>query len=176
MTVTIGIDPGLNGAIAAVRDGYKLVYYCDMPTISDSKGKTTKRSVNGVGVAQAMRDIIELCPQEHISVCLEQVSAMPGQGVTSMFSLGHSLGIVEGVVLAKRMSLHRVRPAAWKKAMGYSSDKEYIRAEMVRMFPGAELHRKKDADRAEAIALAIYHYKSYYGDGCGVIDTPSKTP
>lgn len=163
MTVTIGIDPGLNGAIAAVRDGYKLLYYCDMPTLTETKaGGKQKRTVSGAGVAQAMRDIIEMCPGEHISVCLEQVSAMPGQGVTSMFSLGHSLGIVEGVVLAKRQSLHRVRPAIWKKKMGYTSDKETIRADMVRMFPGAELHRKKDADRAEAIALALYLYKTQF--------------
>ena len=165
MTVTIGIDPGLNGAIAAVRDGYKLIYYCDMPCLHETRGGKTKRTVSGSSVAAALREIIEMCPGEHISVCLELVSAMPGQGVTSMFSLGHSLGVVEGVVLAKSMMLHRVRPAIWKKAMGYTSDKETIRADMLRLFPGAELHRKKDADRAEAIAMAIYLYKKQFGDG-----------
>jgi crossover junction endodeoxyribonuclease RuvC len=163
MTITIGIDPGLNGAIAAVKDGRQLVYYCDMPTLTETKpGGKAKRTVSGAGVAQALNDIIALCPGEYFSVMLEQVSAMPGQGVTSMFSLGHSLGVVEGVVLAKGIPLHRYRPALWKKKMGYTSDKETIRADMVRMFPSAELHRKKDADRAEAIAMAIFLHKEEF--------------
>lgn len=162
MTVTVGIDPGIDGAIAAVQDGTRLLYLCDMPTITENRGGKDKRSVNGAAVATAIGDIIAACPHEDIHVCIEHVSSSPQMGVTSAFSFGHSFGIMEGVVQAKRLPLHRVRPALWKKAMKYTSDKETIRADMIRMFPGAELHLKRHADRAEAIALAIYLYKDQF--------------
>ena len=162
MTVTVGIDPGIDGAIAAVQDGHRLLYLCDMPTTTENRGGKDKRSVNGAAVAQAFNDIIALCPGEHISVCIEHVSSSPQMGVTSSFSFGHSFGMVEGVVSAKRLPLYRVRPALWKKAMKYTSDKETIRADMIRLFPGAELHLKRHADRAEAIALALYLYKDQF--------------
>lgn len=162
MTVTIGIDPGLNGAIAALRDGHKLIYLADMPTITEKVNGKDRKYISAVGVRQALVDIIDLCPGEHISVCLEHVSSSPQMGVTSAFNFGHGLGVIEGVVLCKRMMLHRVRPAIWKKKMKFSADKEHIRAEMLRLFPGVELHLKRHADRAEAMALAIYEYKEHY--------------
>lgn len=162
MTVTIGIDPGLNGAIAALRDGHKLIYLADMPCITEKVNGKDRKYISAVGVSQAMRDIIDMCSGEHISVCLEHVSASPQMGVTSSFNFGHGLGVIEGVVLTKALMLHRVRPAIWKKKMKYSADKEHVRAEILRLFPGAELHLKRHADRAEAIALAIYDYKENY--------------
>lgn len=161
--ITIGVDPGITGAIAAIQDGHRLIYYTDMPVLQEKAGSKVSRSVSPSGVYQAMRDIIDCSPTGSTHhVLIEKTSAMPGQGVASMFSMGHSRGVVEGVVGAMRMSMHRVRPAIWKKAMGFTSDKEVIRSEMLLRFPGAELHRKKDADRAEAIAMAIYLYEEHY--------------
>ena len=162
MIVTVGIDPGIDGAIAAVQDGNRLLYLCDMPTVTENRGGKDKRSVNGAAVARAFREILELAGDQYVSVCIEHVSSSPQMGVTSSFSFGHSFGIVEGVVSAKELPLVRVRPALWKKAMKYTSDKETIRADMIRSFPGAELHLKRHADRAEAIALAIYLYKDQF--------------
>lgn len=163
MVITIGIDPGITGAIAAVQDGHKLIYYTDMPVLQEKSGSKVSKTVSGTGVWQAFRDIMDISPAGSVfHVCVEKTSAMPGQGVASMYSMGHSRGVVEGVVGALRLPLHRVRPAIWKKAMGFTSDKEVIRSEMLLRFPGAELHRKKDADRAEAIAMALYLHKEIY--------------
>lgn len=162
MTVTIGIDPGLQGAIAAVRDGRQLIYLADMPTVTEQVNGKDRRYVSATGVAQAMTDIIDMCSGDYLSVCVEHVSSSPQMGVTSSFNFGHGFGIVEGVVLCKQLTLHRVRPAIWKKAMGFTANKEHVRAAMIRLFPGAELHLKLHADRAEAIALAIYNYQENY--------------
>lgn len=160
MTVTVvGIDPGLNGAIAAVRDEHRLVYLSDMPTITEKVNGKDRKYISAVGVSQALRDIADMFPGDHMVVCLEHVSSSPQMGVTSAFNFGHGFGVVEGVVLSKRIQLSRVRPAIWKKKMGFSADKEHIRAEMLRMFPGTELHLKRHADRAEAIALALYYFR-----------------
>lgn len=164
MVITIGVDPGITGAIAAIQDGHKLIYYCDMPYIQEKSGSKVSKSVSGVGVWQAIRDIMDIAPHgSTYHSCVEKTSAMPGQGVASMYSMGHSRGVVEGVLGAMRIPILRARPAVWKKKMGFTSDKEVIRSEMLLRFPGAELHRKKDADRAEAIAMALFTYKEIYG-------------
>lgn len=160
MTVTvIGIDPGLNGAIAAIRDETRLVYLADMPTITEKVNGRDRKYVSAVGLSRAVRDIADMFPGDHLVVCLEHVSSSPQMGVTSAFNFGHGFGVVEGVILSKGIELSRVRPAIWKKKMGYTADKEQIRLDMLAAFPGVELHLKRHADRAEAIALAIYHYK-----------------
>lgn len=160
MTVTVvGIDPGLDGAIAAIRSEGRLVYLCDMPTITEKVNGKDRRYVDAAGVAQAIRDIADMFPGDYLAVCAEHVSSSPQMGVTSAFNFGHGFGVLEGVVTAKGVPFFKVRPAIWKKKMGYSADKEKIRMEMLDRFPGVELHLKRHADRAEAIALALYHYK-----------------
>lgn len=163
MTVTVGIDVGLTGAVAAVRDGHQLIYIGDLPVMV--RDKAGKKQISGSGFAQMVREIVELCPQEHISFCIEHTNARPQQASSTIFSMGHSLGIIEGVLCGKRQSIHFVKPAVWKKRMGFNDDKNYSRSRMQLMFPGAELHLVKHHDRAEAMALAVYHYQDFYGQG-----------
>ena len=165
--IIIGIDPGISGAMAAYDTKLeKFIWLEDMPTIAS--GTSGKKMINPF----ALRESIDIVSKElkhgsdHIEVIIEQVSAMPGNGVTAMFNFGRSFGIIEGVICAMKLPLHMVRPATWKKSMGYTNDKEVIRADMVRHFPyfADLLKRKLDADRAEAMALCLYHRKRVNAD------------
>lgn len=141
----LGIDPGASGAMALL-DGDVLVRVADMPTIM-VKGRS---KVLPGGVV----DLIVAWKPDQIA--LEDVGAMPGQGVTSMFSFGRSVGILEGVIAALGYPLVMVRPATWKRAAGVPADKDAARLMATRLWPdqSAMFSRKKDDGRAEAALLA----------------------
>ena len=158
--IIIGIDPGISGALAAYDTAQeKFIWLEDMPTIAS--GVSGKKMINPFALRETFSVIVHDHPADEIEVIIEQVSAMPGNGVTAMFNFGRSFGIIEGVVCAMKLPLHMVRPATWKKSMGYTNDKEVIRADMTRHYPyfADLLKRKLDADRAEAMALCLYHRK-----------------
>ena len=165
--IIIGIDPGISGAMAAYDTKLeKFIWLEDMPTIAS--GMSGKKMINPVALCQSIKTILTVHKREddEIQCIIEQVSAMPGNGVTAMFNFGRSFGIIEGVICAMKLPLHMVRPATWKKSMGYTNEKEVIRADMVRHFPyfADLLKRKLDADRAEAMALCLYHRKRVNAD------------
>lgn len=138
----LGIDPGQSGAIAIVSDD-GIECCIDMPVV--------ETTVNAVLVHR------ELGGHGTIDMAvIERVHAMPKQGVSSSFKFGRSLGVLEGVVASFRWPVEMPTPAAWKKAMGVTADKDTARAKALELWPGdADLfRRKKDADRAEACLLA----------------------
>lgn len=163
MRMIFGIDPGLNGAIANISfhiNNTIDVNVRDLPTKPlGVKGK--KRQIDCDELAHMVR-----WPASSDSyVCLEDVHAMPCQGVTSMFSLGHSLGCIKGV-LASLWGGDRVRlvqPQAWKKYYGLTNNKEESRLLAIELFPEMKdkLKRKKDSDRAEALLIAKYGIENY---------------
>ena len=145
----IGIDPGLQGAIAVLGDNLGLFAVYDMPVMALSKGKN---QVNAAGLATILREV--LVPTV---AYLEQVSAMPGQGVSGMFSFGTSYGIVQGVLAALRIPMVLVRPQAWKARAGLTGkDKDLARTLAIRLYPSAELSLKKHIGRADSILIARY--------------------
>lgn len=148
--ITIGIDPGLGGAIGVLRDG-KYVAVEDMPVVAKGVG-SVKSEVDPAGLVALMRRYAPAA--ESVAVALERVNAMPGQGVSSVFSLGDSFGCARAAVAACRFELTYVAPTQWKKHFKLTSDKEMARALAVRMFPEAPLNLKKHVDRAEALLLA----------------------
>lgn len=154
--ITIGVDPGVTGAIAAVRNGHQLIYLADMPTKEEPSKTRKSRSVCGAGVNRVIREIIGLCPGEAFEVIVEQTASGFGKGTIAAFSMGYSRGVVEGVIEARGMPLSLVRPSIWKKAMGLTKDKVESRHKMLELFPGADIKLVKHHDRAEAIALALY--------------------
>ena len=158
MTITIGIDPGLGGAIGVLNCG-KFVSVTDMPTTLRGSG-SVKSEVNGVALVQILRTAV---PADMAGcVALERVNAMPGQGVSSVFSLGDSFGSARAAVGAVGFELHLVLPAKWKKHFGLSSDKEAARALATRLFPEAPLGLKKHVDRAEALLIARWLWENNY--------------
>lgn len=156
--ITLGIDPGLSGAVGVLRDGAFLALE-DMPTVAKGSG-SVKYEVDPAGLITLLRRHVPA--DEPAAVVLERVNAMPGQGVSSVFSLGDSFGTTRCAVAACRLELTYVTPVSWKKHFKLPSDKEQSRALASRLFPGAELHLKKHADRAEALLMARWLFETRF--------------
>ena len=145
----IGIDPGISGAICFFENG-KIIEIIDMPNMTD--GKKSKKQVNGAQIYNEISERIKNVPKYEINVVLEQVSAMPGQGVTSMFNFGQSFGVIKGICAAMRLPLHFVRPAKWKKYFNLlKTEKDASRSKAIEIFPyiSSKLTRKKDSNKAD---------------------------
>ena len=157
----IGIDPGISGAICFFENG-KIIEIIDMPIMND--GKKNKKQVNGAQIYNEIFDQIKNIPKHEINVVLEQVSAMPGQGVTSMFNFGQSFGVIKGICAAMRLPLHFVRPAKWKKYFNLlNSEKQASRTKAIEIFPeiSNKLSKKKDINKADAILIASFFNNTY---------------
>ena len=157
----IGIDPGITGSICFFEDG-KINDLIEMPNMAD--GKKNKRQVNGAQVYNEISKRIKNINKNEIKVVIEQVSAMPGQGVTSMFNFGQSFGILKGICSAMQLPMYFVRPAKWKKYFNLiNSEKDASRTKVIQIFPyiSGELSKKKDANKADAILLSSFFYETY---------------
>ena len=157
----IGIDPGISGSICFFKDG-NIIDVVEMPTMAE--GKKNKRQVNGAQIFNEISKRINKVDKQNIRVVIEQVSAMPGQGVTSMFNFGQSFGILKGICSAMQLSMYFVRPAKWKKYFGLiKSEKDASRTKAIEMFPyfSSQLSKKKDSNKADAILIASFYYETY---------------
>ena len=159
----IGIDPGISGSICFFEDG-KILEVLEMPTMIE--GKKSKRQVNG---AQIYNEILKRIDgsEKETRVIIEQVSAMPGQGVTSMFNFGQSYGILKGICSAMQLPMFFVRPARWKKYFNLiNSQKDASRTRAIEIFPyfSSQLSKKKDSNKADAILIASFYYETYKKD------------
>ena len=157
----IGIDPGISGSICFFEDG-KITDVIEMPTMTE--GKKNKKQVNGSQIYNEILKRINKFQKKDIRVIVEQVSAMPGQGVTSMFNFGQSFGILKGICSAMQLPIYFVRPAKWKKYFNLiNSEKDASRARAIEIFPyfSSQLSKKKDANKADAILIASFYYETY---------------
>ncbi len=139
----IGIDPGISGAICFFLNG-EVIDIIDMPSMAD--GKKNKRQVNSQQVFNEISKRIKNFSKKEIIVVIEQVSAMPGQGVTSMFNFGQSFGVLKGICSAMQLSMYFVRPAKWKKYYGLiKTEKDASRTKVIEIFPyiSSKLSKKK---------------------------------
>lgn len=141
----VGIDPGISGALAWLSDDGHLIFTMDMPTIEvRGKKKVSPQILTS-----------ELAGRRPLLAVIEEVSAMPGQGVTSMWNFGYSAGILAGVCAGLGIPTVLYRPAIWKRAAGVPADKGAARQMAQRLWPGArDFDRVKDDGRAEAALLA----------------------
>ena len=129
----IGIDPGISGSICFFKDG-KIEDVIEMPTMTD--GKKNKKQVNGSQIYNEILKRTKQIDKKDIKVIIEQVSAMPGQGVTSMFNFGQSFGILKGICSAMQLPMYFVRPAKWKKYFSLiNSEKDASRTKAIEIFP-----------------------------------------
>ena len=157
----IGIDPGISGSICFFEDG-KILDVVEMPTMIE--GKKNKRQVNGSQVYNEISKKIKHIDKKDIKVIIEQVSAMPGQGVTSMFNFGQSYGILKGICSAMQLPMYFVRPAKWKKYFSLiNSEKDASRTKAIEIFPyfSNNLSKKKDSNKADAILIASFYHETY---------------
>ena len=157
----IGIDPGITGSICFFEDG-KIIDVVEMPNMAE--GKKNKRQVNGAQIYQEIYKRIKNLEKKDIKVVIEQVAAMPGQGVTSMFNFGQSFGVLKGICAAMQIPMYFVRPAKWKKYFNLiNSEKDASRTKAIEIFPhfSAQLSRKKDSNKADAILISSFFYETY---------------
>jgi len=157
----IGIDPGINGAICLFKDG-KIVDVFEMPKMA--VGKKNKSQVNASQIFNEIQKAVEGEDKTKVIAVIEQVSAMPGQGVTSMFNFGQSFGILKGICTAMQLPMYFVRPAKWKKYFNLiKSEKDASLTRAIEIFPyfSSQLSKKKDNNKADAILIASFFYETY---------------
>ena len=162
--LVIGIDPGITGSICFFEDG-KIIDLIDMPNMAD--GKKQKKQVNGAQIYNEILLRTKNVEKRNIKVVIEHVSAMPGQGVTSMFNFGQSFGVLKGICSAMQLSMHFVRPAKWKRFFNLiNAEKDASRTKAIEIFPyiSTQLSRKKDANKADAALIASFFYETYQSD------------
>jgi|TARA_R110000868_G_C10636672_1_gene743712 crossover junction endodeoxyribonuclease RuvC len=152
--IVMSIDPGLSGAIA-VFEGGALIEIIDMPTHELTRNGKAKRQIS----ASALAGIFTQHDPRHVIV--EKVSAMPGQGVTSMFSFGRSLGIIEGIIAAYNIPATYVMPSVWTKGIGRGAGKDASRARACELYPShqKQFARVKDDGRADAVLIGTWFLK-----------------
>ena len=157
----IGIDPGVSGSICFFKDG-KILDVIEMPIMNE--GKKNKKQVNGAQIYNEIKKRIDNFSETNIRVVIEHVTAMPGQGVTSMFNFGQSFGILKGICSAMQLPMLFVRPAKWKKYFNLiNSEKDASRTKAIEMFPyfSSQLSKKKDSNKADAILIACFYHETH---------------
>ena len=153
----LGIDPGLTGAIALVDDD-DIVLLWDMPVAEKPYGRG--KQVDAYGFADCVREAKQISiyqRSENLTAHVERVSAMPGQGVTSVFSFGRSAGVIDGVLGALLIPVVYITPQKWKKHHGLvGKPKDASRTLVIQQFPHQldRFARKKDVGRADAVLIA----------------------
>jgi len=151
----IGIDPGLSGAIAILENN-KVLNIFDIPVMSE--GKKNKRQLNSALLVNLIKENIN--KDEEVAVVVEQVNAMPGQGVTSMFNFGQTFGALKGICAALELPIFFVRPSKWKKYFELiNSSKDASRTKAIEMYPklSSQLSKKKDVNKSDAILIARFY-------------------
>ena len=160
----IAIDPGITGSICFFENG-KIIDLVEMPNMAE--GKKNKKQVNGAQIYNEIFLRTKDLEKKDIKVVIEQVSAMPGQGVTSMFNFGQSFGALKGICSAMQLPMYFVRPAKWKKYFNLiNSEKDASRTKAIQIFPyiSAQLSKKKDTNKADAILIASFFHETYQSE------------
>ncbi len=153
----IGVDPGISGAVAVYFPMPKTFAVLDIPIVETKAAgrKTMRREIHEPVLS---RWIAAHAAHPDLTAYVEQVGAMPGQGVTSMFRFGMAYGMVRGMLSAHEIPYTLVTPRKWKAKMRLGTNKDEARLIASRMFPEQSFFfdRKKDANRAEAVLIAVY--------------------
>ncbi len=160
--IIIGIDPGLSGALAILKDS-KVLKIFDMPVMSE--GKKNKKQLNSAQLVSILKE--NMTEIDNTAVVVEQVNAMPGQGVTSMFNFGQTFGAIKGVCAALGLPIFFVRPSKWKKHFELiNSSKDSSRTKAIEMYPllSDKLSKKKDVNKSDAILIARYYSETRFKD------------
>ena len=147
--LTLGVDPGLTGAVALLGPSGEFELVADLPIIRDR----SLAWVDGGALQSLLLDAVRGRP---VHAVVERVSAMPRQGVSSVFTFGLGLGSVLGVLQAMGVSIEFVTPACWKGDLHLSRDKRASLDKARLLFPSADLRLAKHDGRAEALLIATW--------------------
>ena len=161
--IVFGIDPGVSGALS-IYENKKLKEVIDMPTMSE--GKKNKKQINAAQLSLEIKQRIN--GSSETAEVIEHVTAMPGQGVTSMFNFGQSFGVIKGICSALTLPIYFVRPVKWKKHFNLiGSSKDASRTKAIELFPSFsnDMAKKKDANKADAILIGRYFLDHFNNEG-----------
>jgi len=161
--IVFSFDPGVSGAICVFKNK-EIIEIVDVPTMIE--GKKNKRQINSAQVSHIFRSFSE--KETRCYVIVEQVSAMPGQGVTSMFNFGQSFGVIKGICAAFNFPIYFVRPTKWKKHFNLiGSVKDASRTKVTELYPSfaSKIAKKKDSNKADAILIGKYFIDHFSNDG-----------
>src|SRR6202453_4418226 len=154
--IHIAVDPGLTGALGAIDDQANLILCADLPVIRFNKLAWID--------ANELRTILMTAREGRPArITIERSQSMPGQGVSSTFCIGVVLGSILAACQRIAVPMDLVTAAAWKNAMGLNTDKAASLSLARLQFPTADLDRKKDHNRAEALCIALWAFKSWRG-------------
>jgi len=155
--LVLGLDPGISGAYAIVDKDFSNIIVADMPRHS-IKGK------EHIDIYEFARQIDLISSRISFAV-IEQVHAMPKQGVTSTFRFGEAFGIVKGVLAANLIPIQLVNPLSWKRALNLPADKDSSRQKASSLFPKlvGNWARKKDHNKTDALLIGYYGLKFLIG-------------
>lgn len=155
MTAVLGVDPGKSGALARYCDARDTLEIMDMPTLELAKGKKKVTRIDAVQLAYRLN---QLASRGLDLVVIEQPLALPGQNSASVFDIGRSFGMIEGLVAGLRVPFEIAHPVVWKRAMKCPAAKDGALARATQLLPQhAQLWPlKKHADRAEAALIALH--------------------
>lgn len=160
MSIIIGIDPGKSGALAALSTNGHLIEVFDMPVVGTT--------ISGALLNEWVHEWVNPPIGPSVVAVIEDVHAMPKQGVSTTFAFGRALGLVEGVIQGNGIPLHYVSPARWKRDLRLGRDKGVSRQRAVELWPDKAglFARVKDDGRAEAALIAYWWL--HHGEGRGV--------
>jgi crossover junction endodeoxyribonuclease RuvC len=155
----IGFDPGLKGAFTVLDKRGDIVQVFDMPTVEIKVGSSIKKRVAPAAIAA---ELGIFCYRDRCFAIIESVSARPGQGVSSMFSFGRSLGVLEGVLAGMKIPYRLVPSQTWTKAMRVAVGKGGSRQRAMEQWPAHadQFKRVMDDGRADAALIALYAYEN----------------
>jgi len=158
MKYILGIDIGLSGALALYSEDDLQTF--PIPLIIGKKGKNGKKAKNAIDMYELAK-LIDFWAKDIKFVIIEEVHAMPNQGVTSMFNFGMTYGIIKGIIAANLCRIHYVRPQVWKGVLQVPADKKLSRARATELFPAYSNQwcKAKWDGRAEAAMIALYGSK-----------------
>lgn len=165
--IVIGIDPGISGALARFDHLGRLQSVVDMPGMERGAG-FVKNQVDAVALDSILEEWTSHLDKNEVMVLIERAGAMPKQGASSIFSIGLTMGLIEGIVVGRRLPHSFAAPGEWKRAVGLprvkgkkNEGKNAARSLAQRLYPGAELHLVKHHNRAEAILIARYGFERF---------------
>jgi Holliday junction resolvasome RuvABC endonuclease subunit len=145
--IYIGIDAGsVNGALGAIdHDGNYVESF-----MIEHKDK----HILALVFKSRILSIVD--PKEGAQICMEQVHAMPKQGISSTWNFARAVGVISAVCELTNYPFHLVSPQKWKKHFNLTADKNEALDLARKLFPKAPLKLKKDINRAEALLIAEY--------------------
>jgi hypothetical protein len=149
VSLILGIDPGLSGALAVLSADGSVELLADLPVIRDL-------SLAWIDGGELQSIILGALRGRTAGAMVERVSSMPGQGIASSFQFGVGYGSILSVLQALHIRIELVTPAVWKRSYGLSKDKHASLHKARLLFPTAELHLTRHHGRAEALLLAHY--------------------